>query len=200
MLLTSIDTLGRRPFGIGGGAVGLGRPMPTVKQDAFLRCTCGPASLEAVLRYWLPVHAATSQTELNTAMQAAYASYLQHGPNDPWMQWNDPSGMASVAQGHGLQARIERGSLTPASTPTALARWLANGETVILHRLLDGHSAEEGHYTVLTGVDAHGVHMMDPWPDSPAQCFVPWSTFLQQFQNAMSPGGQAVRVSGFALR
>ncbi len=175
-----------------GPGVALPQRVPVVEQDPFLRCTCGPSSLEGVLRYWQPGRSAVVPDEMLTTYQAMQVGTALNGPTAPCFLWNDFRALAAVAQANGLNAKVETNVQIDA-TRNQLAEWVARGETVIVWRLLDG-SIESGHYTVIDGVDSVGVHMMDPWCDSPAYDHVLWSTFQAQFKNPVSPNGMAIRV------
>ncbi|MCC6747740.1 MAG: hypothetical protein IT371_08795 [Deltaproteobacteria bacterium] len=184
-----------------GAGIALPRRVPAFMQNAVLRNTCGPSAVTAALRYWLPGFELRFPDEMQvvqlaTQYAAALKPLLARTAPHPTFLWNDADGLAAAARHHGLYAKVERGVRTDGFT-NQLASWLALGETPVVWGLLDGVSPDSGHFRVVEGVDAVGVHLMDPWPDSPRYDHVPWATFERQFHNALVPEGLAIRLSAF---
>jgi hypothetical protein len=179
-----------------GAGVALPKRIPALKQDPVLRCTCGPAALEAIFRYWFPERAFVVPNEAWTTHDAMVASYAESPRRDlgPSFYWNDPIGLMHAARRVGLNAKTEH-SVQVDGIRNQLAEWIARGETILVWRVLDGQSPSEGHFTAIDGIDAVGVHMMDPWPDTPPYQHVPWATFLAQFKNPFAPGGSVIRLA-----
>ena len=197
--LTAAQRLAPQPLVLTGGGVALTRRVPIVKQDIHPSAqglassyTCGPTCVEAVRQYWNPARtvlldewSTVQQTAVNAALRGAWY------PATPSVSWCNPNAMADTLMQDGLNVRVETGQ----PIATALARWLANGDTVIIHQALDGWSHASGHYCVVEAIDATGVHLMDPEPTHPTNPHVPWSTFLARYHNAIAPGGLAIRAN-----
>ena len=191
------------PLILAGGGVALARRVPIVKQDIHPAAggfassyTCGPTCVEAVRQYWNPARtvlldewATVQQTAVNAALRGAW------NPAAPSVSWCNPVAMADTLAQDGLNVRLE----TDQAIAVALPRWLAKGDTVIVHQVLDGWSPTSGHYCVVEGVDATGVHLMDPEPTHPTHQHVPWTTFLPRYHNLLAPGGLAIRANRSAL-
>ncbi len=115
------------------------RPVPPVRQSTPI--TCGPASLDSVLRYW--GKASPGELALSEQLGTLAAGVTR------------PEELAHLARRFGLDAELrERLQIED------LEGFLRDGETAIVIWNDDG-----GHYSVLTGIDDAHVHLMDPWPD-----------------------------------
>jgi predicted double-glycine peptidase len=183
------DGMGRRKPGKGGDVtlpVGAPKPalppgslpLPIVRQATDY--SCGAAALLAILFYWGVYDGGESElyAELGTT------------PADGTPPWN----LAKGARAHGLDAEMKEHQ-----TLDDLREGLARGETIIVdyQAWKDGDDGkpwkdtwEDGHYSVLAGIDDHYVYLMDP-SGGPGYVYIPIAEFLERWHDyETTPAGK----------
>jgi len=143
--------------------------------------TCGPAALQAVLRYW-----GKDVAEEEIATLAGTTSEVGTFPED----------LARSARALGFKAEVREGlTLDEVATFTAAGHpMIALAQVWLSAKSLGGRSVEEewdsGHYIVVLGVDRDYVYFQDPYVLM-SKAFMPRKVFEAHWHQAM--GGDLAR-------
>lgn len=154
-------------------------PVPIVRQAT--EYSCGAAALHSVLMYWQVFDG--GEMELHAP--------LKTNPKEG----TDWAEMLRYAQESGLTATAEE-KVTFERLQSALLR----GETVIVDFQAWSEKTvtawkeewEDGHYSVVVGLDESNVYLMDP-SAGPSYAFVPRAEFMERWHDYENRNGQVVK-------
>lgn len=154
--------------------------VPIVRQET--EYSCGPASLSAVMQYWGAWDG--GEREL-------------YGPlGTTEKDGTEPGKLAEVARDHGLDARV-REDLTLDDLESAVRA----GETAIVDyqawrtepaTMTWRQTWEDGHYSVVIGLDGDNVYFMDPSAGL-GYGWIPRAEFLERWHDYEDPAGRPRR-------